>query len=77
MLASESPVTELVDILVSRKTSHPILIGHLPEHREVQVSQTCVPPPCFFSAPCQHAHRLCNVAVEHIESVVRPWDLGK
>jgi hypothetical protein len=66
MLASEAPVTELVDILVSRKTSHPILIGHLPEHRGVEVSQTRVPPPCFFSAPRQQAHRLCNVVVEHI-----------
>jgi hypothetical protein len=77
MLAGETTVPQLVNLPDQRKTPCSLLVCHHLERLDVEVAEAHVPPPSLLTTPCQQAHRLCDIAVEHIEPVVCAWDLGQ
>jgi hypothetical protein len=69
MLPNQAPITQLIHLLDAGQTAHPALVRHHLQSVEVQMTQTSVPPPCLLCSVHQHANRLGNGGVEHVEPV--------
>jgi hypothetical protein len=65
VLAGETPITQLIDMINLWESVHPIFSRHLPDCLEIEMAQACVTPPCLLT-PREQANRLCKVGIEHI-----------
>lgn len=77
LLACETCLAELLNLLERGHPSHQLVLLHLPECGEACVAETRVPAPSIFSRPSRQTHRPCELGVEHVESVLASVDLGE
>jgi hypothetical protein len=69
LLAGETAVSYLIDVINLWQTVHHIAIGQMPKLEKIQVTKACVPPPSRATPLCRQTHGPTNVELQCVKPV--------
>jgi hypothetical protein len=77
LLCQDAGVTELLDVVHVRHTSHHPLGTELPQSLRVKMPKVLVPPPSFIVATSCKAQGLLHLGIQDVGEVAPPGHLGQ
>jgi hypothetical protein len=77
VLGHHTGVTQLLNVVDVRHSTHHLLAPELPERLEVEMPKPLVPTPCLIISTSSEAEGPSHLHVKHVQPVVPAVDLGE